>query len=661
MAKRGEPGYNCLVKPVLQVASPPAKPLLIYDGDCKFCALWIRRWQSVTGPRVDYLACQNPRVIAQFPEIPREQFESAVQLIQPDGAVSSAAEAVFRSLAADPHGKWLFDLYQHFAAFARLAEWSYGFVARRRKLFSVLTRLLWGRHVEPPSQILVRRVFLRSLGVIYLIALVSLWMQITGLVGSNGIMPAQAAMKLADQQLPAGGIGLERYHWLPTMCWLGAGDGALKFQCAAGTALAVLLIAGIAPAPCLFLLWLIYLSLTTVCGVFLGFQWDNLLLETGFLAIFFAPRQFLPRRASGEAPPSRIVLWLLRWLLFRLMFESGCVKFLSGDPAWRHLTALKFHYETQPLPTWIGWYAHQLPAPVQTATAAIMFGIELGVPFLIFLPRKPRQIACGAFFLLQLAIFLTGNYCFFNLLTLLLCLTLLDDAAIKWFQPGDGLAAPGPDPQPAGLKPVKRGRWPVPVTSALLLIVLGTSFVQLSGIFGVRLPGPEPVLAAYRWLMPFRTFNEYGLFAVMTTSRPEIVVEGSNDGVHWAAYEFKYKAGDVKRRPGFVAPHQPRLDWQMWFAALGDYRENPWFVNFCVRLLQGNQEVLALLGNNPFPEAPPRYIRALLYEYEFTTFAARRRTGDWWRRELKGIYLPPLSLGEAGLNRDAARWFPPRS
>ena len=631
-------GYNFPVKPMPHVAAPPAKPLMVYDGDCRFCTLWIRRWQQLTGGRVDFLPYQDPSVAARFPEIPRETFESAVQLIQPDGAVFSAAEAVFRALAAEPHGGWLLDWYQHSPAFMRLAEWSYHFVARHRSLFSVVTRLLWGRHVELPSHVLVRWTFLRSLGIIYLIAFGSLWLQLPGLLGSGGILPARVLMERANQQVAAQGIGLNRYHLLPTLCWINSRDGFLQFQCAAGTALAVLLIAGIAPAPCLFLLWLIYLSLTTVGGVFLEFQWDNLLLETGFLAIFFAPLQLLPRRPSSETPPSRAVLWLLRWLLFRLLFESGCVKLLSGDPSWRTLTALTFHFETQPLPTWIGWYAHQLPMWMQRSEAALVFAVELAVPLLIFTPRRPRRLACLAIAAFQILILLTGNYGFFNLLTLALCLTLLDDAGLQRFLPK--WPASG-----AGVQRL-RLRWPAPAMLTLAAAVACASFVQALEIFRVRTPGPAPLIAVYRWLLPFRSFNHYGLFSVMTRPRLEIIIEGSNDGLNWRDYEFKYKPGELNKRPAFVAPHQPRLDWQMWFAALGDYRQNPWLINFCLRLLQGSPGVLSLLEHNPFPEAPPRYIRAVQYEYHFTDPDTLRRTGDWWRREPVGIYLPTLSLRE---------------
>jgi hypothetical protein len=270
-----------------------------------------------------------------------------------------------------------------------------------------------------------------------------------------------------------------------------------------------------------------------------------------------------------------------------------------------------------------------------------MFGIELAVPFLIFAPRRPRFWGCAALISLQVLIALTGNYCFFNLLAIVLCFTLLDDAALKRLVPRK--FAPLPPSFPSALSsfliPARRI-----INFSVALVLLGSSLLEFSSMFRLPIPWPAPIIMAYEWLSPFRTFSSYGLFAVMTTSRPEIIIEGSNDGLTWFEYEFKYKPGDLKGRPKFVAPHQPRLDWQMWFAALGNYRQNSWFVNFCVRLLQGSPEVLALLERNPFPNAPPRYIRAVTYDYHFTDFATRRKTGAWWRRERTGDYLPAISL-----------------
>jgi len=627
------------VKSAVRVALWPAKPLVIYDGDCRFCCFWIKRWQRATGERVDYLPFQDPTLTERFPELSRQEFETAVHLIETDGTVSSGAEAAFGALAHSPNRHWYHDWYEHSTGFARISESAYRFIADHRGIFSKLTRLAWGRQIDPPEYHLVRWLFLRSLGIIYLFAFLSLWSQIRGLVGANGILPAKLTMDFIRAGSATAGIGLNRYHLFPTLCWFNTSDSFLSVQCAAGTVLALGLIIGVAPAACLFLMWLLYLSLSVIGSEFLGFQWDALLLETGFLAIFFAPLQFLPRLFRAP-PPSPWVLWMLRWLLFRLMFESGCVKLLSGDPTWGNLTALNVHYETQPLPTWIAWYAHQLPHWAHKTSTALMFGIELFVPFLIFLPRRPRQAACVSLVVFQGIIFFTGNYCFFNLLTIALCLLLLEDSALRRFLPARwrDFASPGPPANSA-----KFLRWPIQLTVPLFCVVIGISLIQFAFMFHFRLPWPQAMVAGYEWLAPLRSFNSYGLFAVMTTTRHEIIVQGSQDGTIWFDYEFKYKPGNVERRPRFVAPHQPRLDWQMWFAALGNYQQNRWFVNFCIRLLQGAPEVMDLLARNPFPNAPPQYIRAVVYEYHFTDFATRQKTGAWWRRELKGLYLPPVS------------------
>jgi predicted DCC family thiol-disulfide oxidoreductase YuxK len=656
----------------VRVATPPSKPLMVYDGDCNFCTLWIRRWQQMTGEAVAYLPAQDLRVPVQFPEIPREHFDTAVQLIETDGMVYSGAEAVFRTLAHSSRRRGWLRAYENSPAFAVITESAYGLVARNRSFFSRLTRWFWGRHLEPSSYVLPRWVFLRMLGAIYLVAFISLWTQIDGLIGHNGILPAGQFMSAVGQQCDLQGIGLDRFHLLPTLCWFDSSDGFLHFQCAVGAGLAVLLVIGIAPVPCLVLLWLLYLSLVTVGREFLGFQWDNLLLEAGFLAIVFAPLQFLPhwfrqllrgarttlsartvvsdhadkavRAPVQAAPPSRIVLWLLRLLLFKLIFSSGCVKLASGDPNWRNLTALTYHYQTQPLPTWIGWYAGQLPLWFQKVSCAGMFGIELGAPFLVFAPRRLRFGGAAAIAFLQILILLTGNYTFFNCLTLALCVLLLDDFALARLLPFK--LRPAVVPVTCHPSPVTLWHWPRMVSIPLAVMVMVLYLFQISLTLGIRPAGFYPVAVADVWLEPFRTFNGYGLFAVMTTERREIVVEGSDDGLNWLPYEFKYKPGDINRRPGFVAPFQPRLDWQMWFAALGDYRQNPWFVSFCLRLLQGSPEVLALLEKNPFPNHPPHYLRAGFYDYQFANFTERQKTGAWWKREQVGNYLPGFSLSD---------------
>jgi len=620
------------VKSGIHVASPPSKPLMVYDGDCNFCGRWIARWRQLTGDAVDYLPSQDPQIGSQFPEVPREHFQTSVQLIEPDGTVCSGAEAVFRALAKNPKIKWPQKLYESSKPLATVTESAYQFVAAHRTGFSLLTKLVWGRYDE---YFLMRWMFLRALGLIYLVAFVSLWAQVGGLIGHNGILPEDQYMDAARQWFDSQSVGIDGFHRLPTLCWLNSSDGFLQVQCGAGVFLACLLIVGIAPVPALALLWLLYLSLTTVGRDFFGFQWDNLLLEAGFLSIFFAPWQWWPK-FSREKPPSKLLLWLLRILLFKLMFSSGCVKLASGDPNWRNLTALTFHYQTQPLPTWLGWYASQLPPWFQKSSCAAMFAIELGAPFLIFCPRRIRFVGGLAMAFLQILILLTGNYTFFNWLTLALCLLLLDDFALRSFLPGRLTSY---------AKRTTRSIWPLAIAVPLATVFISASFLEIVAIFGASGDGAlKPIAKLAGWLEPFRTFNNYGLFAVMTTERHEIIVQGSNDGVHWSDYEFKYKPGDVNERPVFVAPFQPRLDWQMWFAALGDYQNNPWFENFCVRLLQGSPPVLALLKHNPFPVKPPHYIRAEFYNYEFTNFSERRATGASWKRQFIGEYLPPVSL-----------------
>jgi len=511
-------------------------------------------------------------------------------------------------------------------------------------------RQYWSQvQAERSDSYLSRWLFLRLLGLIYLIAFISLWTQIEGLIGSNGILPVADYLKVVGER-----AGAERFWWLPTFCWLSSSDWFLHFQCATGVLLSMLLILGIAPVAELVLLWAIYLSLSTVCRDFLGFQWDILLLETGFLAILLAPRQWLPNLAR-ETSPSLIAIWLCRWLLFRLMFMSGAVKLLSADSAWWNLTALNVHYETQPLPTWIGWHAHQLPEWFQKISVIVMFIIELLMPVLIFGPGRLRKAACASFVFLMVLITLTGNYCFFNLLTVALCVLLLDDAFLLRRLPGrvalfvrTRLDAAKAQAATSHASAGWRRRLPrtirqlgtALVVAAVLMLSAAQTLMRLSRSSEL----PRPILTLLEAAAPLRTVNSYGLFAVMTTTRPEIVVEGSNDGVTWLPYEFKWKPGDLNRRPAFVAPHQPRLDWQMWFAALGNYRQNPWFVNFLIRLLQGSSEVLTLLEKNPFPDKPPRYVRAALYEYRFTDRATRDENGAWWRRERKGLYCPEISL-----------------
>ena len=474
---------------------------------------------------------------------------------------------------------------------------------------------------------------------IYFVAFWSLGVQILGLVGSHGITPAKEYLQYISQQ-EAG----HRFWVAPTLCWFNCSDGFLLFLCWGGVVLSILFFIGIMPTLTAFFLWLFYLSLTVVGQDFLGFQWDNLLLEAGFLTIFLVPQPFRIQ-FKPSVRPSVIIIWLLRWLLFRLMFQSGLVKILSGDIAWSHLTALTYHYWTQPLPNMISWYVAQLPLWFQKFSCILVFAIELFFPFFIFCGRWGRLIAFFGIIGLQLLIILTGNYCFFNLLAIGLCLTLLEDEHWSVF----ARSAMPTGRQEATKQSFKNDKILQGRLSSKILTGLVAALVLIvsSGLMAdsfLHFPIPKPVEKLITWVSPMRSINNYGLFAVMTTQRNEIIIEGSDDGEKWLPYEFPFKPGDVDQAPRWAMPYQPRLDWQMWFAALSPWRDNPWLLNLMTRLLQGEPTVARLFAVDPFKDHPPRYIQATFWEYRFTDLKTRAHHGPWWQREIRGLFCPTVSL-----------------
>jgi len=605
----------------LRVSNPPPKPLMIWDGECHFCRHWIERWRVITAGAVDYATYQEGA--ARFPEIPPEQFQRSVVFIDSNGEVFFAAEAVYRSLRSRSSRKWLSWSYDHVPGFAAISEFAYGMIARNRTFGSAFTRLLWGRDVRPPTYFWARKWFLRSLGAIYLVAFISLWVQVIGLVGAKGILPVNQFLSSAYSQ-----IGLHALPMFPTLCWFNTSDLFLYLLCGGGVVLSLLLIFEIAPVVSLIGLFVFYLSLTIAGQTFLSFQWDILLLEAGFLSIFLAPW-------TANAPVSKAAVFLLKLLLFKLLVMSGMVKLTSGDDCWWNLTALDYHYWSQPLPTIFAWWADKHPQWLKHFSVAFCLVVEIIVPLFIWAPRRPRLVAFGSIVFLQIAIALTGNYCFFNLLTIALCLLLIDDATVA--------ASLSDAPTFRGAKRLQQ-RLSIYGAVATIIVTLPVNAWLIFKAFKPEAEWPRPLAFVYERIEPFRIANGYGLFRVMTKDRREIILEGSADGIDWVPYEFKWKPGDVKRAPGWCAPHQPRLDWQMWFAALGTYDQNRWFVRLTICLLQGNGDVAKLLKSNPFPNTPPRYIRAVSYRYRFTTAAEHRQTGAWWKRTELGQYLPTISL-----------------
>ncbi len=638
-------------KPEIPEDSGPRNPEVLYDGDCGYCRRWMDRGQRWLKGKVAFRPMQE--ATREYPDLSLQDLLESVHLVCPDGTVKKGAAAAFCALSHRRGWKWPWWLYRSVPAVAKVSEFAYRFVARHRTLFSRFDVLLYGRVTGPLRYGFVRNLFLSGLAAVYLLAFASFWIQADGLIGSRGILPVSETMNIVSANLDqAGASTVEKMIRFPTVFWITSGDGAVHAVCVAGILLAVIAGMGLFGPLSFFLLWILYLSISTAGQIFLGYQWDILLLETGFLAIFFAPWRLRPSwfRASE---PSRIVLFLYRWLLFRLMLGSGLVKIGSGDETWwPSLGAMSVHYETQPIPSWTAWYVHQLPAGIHKCSTAATLALEFLIPIFVFAPRRLRLLAAACFAGLQVVILATGNYTFFNWLTIVLCIPLLDDSILPPAM-GQRIRRLEPSGRPDWI------RWCLAGTRAglltLVLVVSGSLFLgQVSGFLsrfelslGHRMSGP--VAALYQAIAPFRSISTYGLFAVMTTSRPEITIQGSTDGVRWKDYVFKYKPGPRDRKPPFVAPHQPRLDWQMWFASLRSFQNRStrgWMEPFLLRLLTGSEPVLGLLETNPFPDTPPKYVRAVVSPYRYTNHDERRETGNWWHRDDERPYTPILSLPE---------------
>jgi Lipase maturation factor len=512
----------------------------------------------------------------------------------------------------------------------------------------------WLRAFDPQSYVLVRFVFLRLLGVIYAVAFLVAVNQLLPLVGSGGLEPGALFLDNVKRQLGSG----TAYLRLPTLFWLGASDMALAGASFAGLLLSLGLLLGIANSITLFLLWVLYLSIVQVGQIFWGYGWESLLLETGFLAIFLAPPFSLgtwawPRRATrgegagiaaglrsdGESPP-RVVIWLLRWLAFRLMLGAGLIK-LRGDPCWRDLTCLYTHYETQPLPNPLSWYFHQLPHWVQRGGVLFNHYAELVAPFMVFGPRTVRLLGGASIVAFQLVLILSGNLSWLNWLTIVVTLSCFDDRALLRLCPRRFRIRLAPLARAAPLSKARR------IAVAALAVLVGVlSINPVANLFS-----SEQVMNSS--FDPLYLVNTYGAFGGIGRERYEIILEGTSDddptdeGAHWLPYEFRCKPGDLTRRPCVVAPYQYRIDWQMWFAAMSDYRHHPWIVHFVYKLLLGDHATLGLLDKNPFPERPPRYVRASLFRYQFTDFSDK--TGAYWQRTEAGTYLPALSADDPAL------------
>jgi hypothetical protein len=495
-----------------------------------------------------------------------------------------------------------------------------------------------------PDRLIPRWLFLRALGGIYFSAFFSLLFQVRGLIGPNGILPGGNYLQAVAQSLG----DWQRVWYAPTLLWWSSGPVVLNTLCWAGMLASLLLLLNIWPRGMLTICFVCFLSFVSAAQDFSGYQSDGMLLEAGFISFFVAPPGLRPGLGRTH-PASRASLFLLQWEWFRIYFESGVVKLLSGDQEWRHFTAMDGYYQNGPLPTWIGWYVQHLPHWFHAATVGATLALELALVWMLFLPRRWR-IAC--FFIVtpwQIVVILTANYTSLNYLVLVMGVLLLDDRfvlstlRVKWKNRittvFDSNGAPVTESE--GWGDMLRRPWKVLKLTASSVILLWIWYATTAELIWMFTKAPLPT-SPVTVLEPFRIANQYGLFAVMTRGRYEIEFQGSTDGQHWVAYPFRCKPQELNQPPRIYAPYQPRFDWNLWFASLGSWREYPIVPNTEMRLLSNDKDVLELFARNPFARDPPRQIRVLLWQYWFTTMAEKRETGMWWRRQLLGLYSPTL-------------------
>lgn len=464
---------------------------------------------------------------------------------------------------------------------------------------------------------LISWLFLKLLALIYFAAFLSLTVQITGLVGPNGILPFQELLNHVF-----GKFGYSAWWRLPNIFWLNSSDFALQGAGILGCIFSVFLFIGYRQKLSLILLFFLYLSLFHAGQAFLTFQWDSLLLESGFLAIFLV------------GGPTHLVIFLYHWLLFRLRMMSGIAKLGSGDPSWSNLTALNYYFETQPLPHVGAWYAHQLPEWLLKAGVLFTFFTELIVPFFIFLPRPFRLFAAATTLFAQSLIIATSNHNWVNLLTILLCLFLLDDRVVSKLHP-KRLTSKLTHPTKIGWGK----KFILPIAAILILTTSVSMYYRFA--MGGKLP---TIVNEYGTLVrSWGIGHIYHIFPTMQTERHELQIEGSRDGKEWRAYSFRYKPGPLDQRPAFIIPHQPRLDWSIWFVPARHPDSMYWTQRFLTRLAEGSPQVLSLLEHNPFPEAPPKFLRIQVFRYHFTTTKEHKDSGHWWKYEYLGQFpfLPP--------------------
>lgn len=475
---------------------------------------------------------------------------------------------------------------------------------------------------DTPDYWLTRLVLQRGLGLVYLIAFLATVNQFRPLCGEKGLLPVAQFIR----EIP--------FRNAPSIFYLFPRDTAFALFGWIGVLLAILATSGLSERygtgvsmAVWALLWVIYLSFVNVGQTFYRFGWESILLESGFLAIFLG---------AADSEPRAVMIWLFRWVLFRVIFGAGMIK-LRGDPCWRDFSCLSYHFETQPMPNPLSWYFHWLPAWLHRAGVLFNHVVEVGAPLFYFAPQPASAIAGLTVVLFQGSLLVSGNFSWLSFLTLILAFSTFSDAQLGRLLPLDVPTLSPPSPLHSA------AIWGVALLVALLSAKPVRNLLSRDQVMNVN-------------YNPFHLVNTYGAFGGITRRRYEIVLEGTDETVitaatRWQEYGFRGKPGDPRRMPPQIAPYHVRLDWQMWFAAMPSSYYDPWFIRLVERLLAGDAATLALLKQNPFGTAPPHHIRALYYRYRFTTPEERRRTGCWWRRELVGTYFPPVSLADPSFRK----------
>ena len=544
-------------------------PIMVWDGECNFCRLCADRFKSLgVNNHVDFIPYQD--LFNKYPKAPKLNYEKSVIFFSKKNTYAGAA-AVYR-FYNEIGKKWPMFLYRKFKIFRKISEFCYQLIADNRKKFKSIGDFFLGGNYMPDTYNISGWVYGRLLGFIGIIAFLSFWTQSDVLISSNGIVPFENDLRQIEGFITKTNTDVSKWFARPTILWFFQNDFWLNVVLSIGTLSSLSLMLGLVPHISIISSWVCYLSISSVSEPFLNFQWDTLLLETYLLSVFFVPWKIFDNRKNVQNPLP-IGRWLLWLLIIKLMLESGLVKFTffgsGGSNTWRDLTALNYHYWTQPIPSWISWYVHKLPEFVDKVSLIFTYCCELIIPFLIFFPRRLRRVALLSLISFQLLIIITGNYGFFNLLTIVICLTLIDDQLVKSYFNKWIFNDQKQDVRKNFVEKIK----------IVFGFIILTCFIYTALFFidrdikgnqanqndtDISFVGNHLIQTA----QVFRSMNAYGLFRVMTTTRPEIYIEALSSDSLWRPVIFNYKPVKPENRPKFFPPHMPRIDWQLWFEAL---------------------------------------------------------------------------------------------